>query len=271
MDTTEGTPEELNRAHWDALASAHGHDRYYDLDALVAGRDHLLQEETRAVGDVAGLDVLHVQCHIGYDSISLARRGARVTGVDFSPVSLEKAREAAAACRVDVDFVLADSRALPKTLYGRFDIAYATIGVLGWIDDVDAWMRSVSACLCEGGRLVLIDLHPLSNMVGSLEPLVLDFPYAFDGPHRFDEPGSYADPTADVSDTVTVQYAHSLGEIVTAAIKAKLRIDALHEHLDLPIDPRGFLTPDADGRYRLRIAGTPLPMLYTLLATRVLS
>lgn len=269
---TGETADVLNRAHWDALARVHGQDRYYDREALVSGRDHLLDVESQALGDVSGLDVLHVQCHIGYDSISMARRGARVTGVDFSAVALERAREAAATSRVNVDFVQADARSLPETLHDRFDVAYATIGILGWIDDVDAWMRSVTSCLRVGGRLILIDLHPLMNTIGSIEPLVLDFPYAFDGPHRFDEPGSYADPAADVSDTVTVNYGHSLGEIVTAAVHAGLRIDALHEHLDAAIDPRGsLLSREADGRYRLHIGGETLPVLYTLLATRALS
>jgi SAM-dependent methyltransferase len=265
----EPTPDEVNRAHWDALARVHGADRYYDLAGLVAGRDHLLAEEAEAVGDVTDLDVLHVQCHVGYDCVSLARRGARVTGVDFSSVSVERAREAAGACGVNVAFIEADSRALPAVLHNRFDVVYATIGVLGWIDDIDAWMQSVAGCLRPAGRLVLIDLHPLLSAVGRTNPLVLDFPYAFDGPHRFDEPGSYADAAADVDATATVNYAHSLGEILTAAIGAGLRIDKLREHLDSPIDPRGdLLTKDDDGRYRLRVGGTALPVLYTLLASR---
>ena len=90
------TARRINRAHWDSLASVHGQDAYYDTEALVAGADSLREAEAaglrEAVGAVAGLDVLHLQCHIGFDSISLARRGARVVGVDFSPASLEKAR-----------------------------------------------------------------------------------------------------------------------------------------------------------------------------------
>ena len=97
----------------------------------------------------------------------------------------------------------------------------------------------------------------------------LDFPYAFDGPRRFDEPGSYADESAAVEATATVEYAHSLGEIVTAAVGAGLRVDALTEHLDAALDGRGdVLTREADGRYRLRIDGEPLPVLFTLLASR---
>jgi 2-polyprenyl-3-methyl-5-hydroxy-6-metoxy-1,4-benzoquinol methylase len=124
----------VNRAAWEELAAAHGQDAYYDSEGLVAGATSLLEEEERAlavaVGDVAGLRVLHVQCHIGFDSITLARRGARVTGVDFSPAALAKAHALAERCGVEVDWACADSCELPSSFAGGFDLAYATIGVL---------------------------------------------------------------------------------------------------------------------------------------------
>lgn len=261
-------PLELNRAHWDSLAAVHGQDAYYDKEALVSGRDSLNEYESAAVGDVTGLEVLHLQCHIGFDSISLARRGARVTGADFSPQSLAAAAELAWRAGVEVGWVEADATALPPALHGRFDIVYSTVGVLCWIADVDAWMRSVHAALKPGGRLVLVELHPLWVMVGAVDPLVLDFAYAFDGGRTFDEPGSYADRDADVASTRTVEYAHSLGEVVTAALTAGLRIDGLLEHMDAVRDGRGLLTPEADGRCRLRSGGEVLPLFYTLKASR---
>ncbi len=263
---------ERNRAHWEALAAVHGPGTpggYYDVDALVGGRDSLHEAEDAAVGDVRGLDVLHVQCHVGFDTISLARRGARVTGTDFSPASLAAAADLAGRCDVAVEWVEAESTALPRTLHGRFDVAYATIGVIAWIEDLGAWMRSVAATLRPGGRLVLVDLHPVLCMFASVDPLVVDFPYAFDGPRRFDEPGSYADPDADVAATETVEFAHGLGEIVTAALDAGLRLDGLAEHLSAEYDPRGHvLTREDDGRFRLRLGGEPIPLLFALRASR---
>jgi SAM-dependent methyltransferase len=258
-----------NRAHWDALARVHGQDAIYDTEALVRGDDLLGDAQSAAVGDVAGLDVLHLQSHIAFDSICLARRGARVTCVDFSGESLARAGQLADRCRVSLELVEADAMALPPSLDGRFDLVYAALGVLMWIRDLDAWFAGASRALRPGGRFALVELHPLYTTIASLEPLRLDFPYAFDGPRRFDEPGSYADPTADVSATATVEYGHSLGEIVTAAVRAGLRVEALHEHLDAQVDSRGGLLPrDADGRYRLRVSGELLPVLFTLLASR---
>ncbi len=164
----------------------------------------------------------------------------------------------------------ADSRHLPPELHGRFDVVYATIGVLGWIDDLDAWMGSATASLRPGGRLVLVELHPLYLAVGSVDPLVLDFPYADAGPQRFDDPGSYAAPGFDTEANVTIEWAHSIGEVVTAALGAGLTVVALGEHLDAHSSFRSDLLPgpDEDGRYRLRIAGQPLPLLYSLVAER---
>ncbi len=268
-------PTATNAEFWNAMAGAHGGegDAYYDLDALVAGQSSLSDAEEEALAlavgdasDLSDLDVLHVQCHLGMDSISMARRGARVTGVDFSSVAVQRARELAQRSGVDVTFVEGDSTALPLSLKGRFDVAYATIGVLCWIEDLYAWMRSVSSTLRPGGRLVLVDLHPLFQMVGSLEPLVLDMPYAFAGPHVFDEDESYSGVSTGAG--ANVNYAHSLGEIVTAALAAGLRVDAFREHLETSFDPRGtLLSPGEDDRFRLLLGGMPAPVLYTLVAS----
>ena len=134
---------------------------------------------------------MHLQCHIAYDAISLARRGARVTGVDFSRAALAAAAalaDALRACRWS--WSRPTRRSSRRRLHGRFDLVYATIGVLGWIEDIDAWMRSVFAALRPGGRLVLVETAPaVSDGRRRSTRCVLDFPYAFDGPREFDEAG----------------------------------------------------------------------------------
>jgi SAM-dependent methyltransferase len=267
------TSRRINRAHWDALAAAHGQDDYYDTEALIAGEDSLTDVEAagirEAIGAVAGLDVLHLQCHIGFDAISLARRGARVVGVDFSPASLEKARGLARRCDVDVRFVEAEATNLPVELHNRFDLVYATIGVLVWIADVRAWMRSAAAALRGGGKLLLVDSHPLYTMIESLDPLRLDMPYGGGAARAFDEPGSYAGAALPVAATEAVNYAHSLGEVVNAALAAGLKIEHLEEHVEADFDPRGSVLPhDGGGRYRLNVGGEWLPFLFTLIAAK---
>lgn len=285
--TQRDAPDGANLTHWEQLAGYHGHgdDHYYDLDLLRAGGTLMGEEELAAVDratggrGVAGLDVLHLQCHIGCDAVSLARSGARVVGVDFSPTAIERLGALAQECDVAVEGVVADAADLPSSLAGRFDLVYATIGVLCWIRDVAAWMRSVAGALRPGGTLVLVELHPLVTMVESLEPLVVDFPYAFDGPHVYAGTGTYANRDADLAWT-TVQYAHSIGEVVSAAVGAGLEVAWLEEHTSGSFNTGQFDGPEDDGRYRLRLGigrerddGThepaePLPVLYTFLATR---
>jgi SAM-dependent methyltransferase len=198
-----------------------GNDRYYDLDTLIAGatimgsdQSQALQLATNGEG-VEGLDVLHLLCHIGCDAISGARDGARATGADFSPIALERLRNLAEKCEVQVATVEPDSRDLAHDLDNFFDIVYATIDVLGWIDDIDAWMQSTSRVLRKGGQFVLVELHPLLLMIDSIDPLVIDFPYNFDGPHYVRGAGSYANRGGTCTRAAT-QYAHSVAEVVMA-------------------------------------------------------
>jgi ubiquinone/menaquinone biosynthesis C-methylase UbiE len=277
--------ESPNFDHWETLAAFHGtgSDRFYDVDALVAGHDSFTDLEENALAlatsnnGVEGLDIIHIQSHIAFDSISMARRGARVTAVDFSPTALRRAEEIAALVGVSITTIQSDSRDLPPSLDGRFDIAYATIGVLGWIDDLNAWMHSASRVLRAGGHLVIVEIHPFTNVFGSRDPLIADFPYGGGVPFAWRGTGSYANPNADFT-TSTEEYPHSLSEIVQSVVNAGFELTTLLEHNDMAYDPHGdILDHDADGRYRFRIGigpdGSPssaaaLPIAFTLLATK---
>jgi SAM-dependent methyltransferase len=270
-------PIEMNRSLWEAWAVAHGQDAYYDTAGLVAGADSLGSAERAGLraalgreNDLSGLNILHVQCHIGFDTVSLARRGAQVTGTDFSATALAKAADIAARAGVTIDWVEAEATALPSSLHGRFDLAYATIGVLCWIGDIDAWMRSVAAALAPDGQLVLYEMHPLFCALAGPDWLELEFPYGGAEPQLSAESSSYAVPDALLEAMPTVQYAHSLGEVVTAAADAGLAVRRLEEHLEADRDPRG-MGPEVepDGRYRLRSGGHPLPIMFTLIAQKV--
>jgi SAM-dependent methyltransferase len=244
----------VNRAAWDELAAIHGQDAYYDSEALVAGATSLVEVEERALAaaldrDLAGARVLHVQCHLGFDAITLARRGARVTGVDFSTVALDKARTLAERCGVEIEWVCADSCELPASLHRRFDLAWATFGVLCWIADLAAWMRSVAATLAPGGQLVLIDGHPFPHGGGARNTYPVGVDYATKretGPQ--------------------VQYDHAPQDAAAAAVAAGLDVIELAEHTEVDDAALGDdrLRLEADGRYRLRIDGEAAPVLYTL-------
>ncbi|MFJ4864614.1 MULTISPECIES: class I SAM-dependent methyltransferase [unclassified Streptomyces] len=259
----------LNRALWDVWARVHGStptDQFYDVEAFAAGHQTLRTLERELAGDVTGLDLLHLQCHFGMDTLNWARLGARVTGVDFSPTALERARLLAARTGLPATFVEADTQRLPDSLAGGFDVVVATYGVLCWIADLDAWMRGAATALRPGGSLVLVDLHPACQAVATLDPLVVDWPYGGGEPHRETVTGTYADPGLSLPARESVQYPYSIGEIVTAAASAGLTIKHLGEHVAAEFDARGILSRGEDGRYRLPFGDSHLPVLYSLRA-----
>jgi len=198
----------------------------------------------------------------------MARRGARITGLDFSPVALAKAKELATHAGAEVTWVQADAARIPADLHGRCDLAYATIGAICWIEDISAWMRSAAATLRPGGHLVLVEIHPLLNMVAEPEPFSLDFPYASDRPHRFNEPGTRRPPCRARIERDR-QLCPQPRRDRHGRDRSGLRIDSLTEHLEASRSPRPPLVPrEADGRYRLRLEGQLLPILFTLPATK---
>ena len=268
---------DVNRAWWDERAALHGpegsSDGVYDVAGFLAGADTLgereLAEVEAAVGEVAGIDLLHIQCHFGMDTLSWARRGANVTGVDFSAVAVARAQALAAEAGLDATFVRADALSLPDDLAGRFDLVFASYGVLCWIASADGWFEQAVTTLRPGGKLVLVDLHPINQMVDSLDPLVVDFPYGGEQPMTFTTTGSYADPDLATDANTTVNHPHGMGEIVTAAARAGLCVDSLTEWLDDDADRRGgVLRQGDDGRFRLPWGDHHLPVTFGLRATK---
>jgi SAM-dependent methyltransferase len=264
----------INRALWDRLADAHGRvgDWFYDVPAFLDGESALTEivcaQMEAAVGSVEGLDLLHLQCHFGLDTLSWARLGATVTGVDFSPVAIERARELATQAGITATFVEADAQALPPALDGQFDVVFASYGALCWIADLDAWFGGAARALRTDGKLVVVECHPLLLITDSADPVVFGCPYLGGVPLVEEWEGTYAGGDVDICQP-TVGYPHGLGEIVTALIRSGLRIDDFTEYLRDPKqnDP-GVLTRDDTGRSRLTLGGQDLPLTYSLRATR---
>ncbi|TCR22279.1 class I SAM-dependent methyltransferase [Streptomyces sp. BK205] len=257
-----------NRALWDDLAEFHGtdpEDRSYDVRAFLGGGQTLRRIERELAGDVAGKDLLHLQCHFGMDTLNWARLGARVTGVDFSSTAIARARSLAEQTGLAAEFVEADAQRLPDDLAGRFDLVVATYGVLSWIGDLDAWMGGAATALRPGGRMVLVDLHPVFQTVLTIVPLVADWPYGGGAP-RHEMMGTYAHADAPVEPKKSTQYPYSVGEIVTAAASAGLVVERLGEHTETETDGRHILPRGPDGLYRFPFSDTYLPVLYSLSA-----
>jgi SAM-dependent methyltransferase len=265
-----------NQRLWDAWTAVHAAGEFYDLAGFREGGIRIRPYEIAALGDVTGKSLLHLQCHFGLDTLSWARLGAIVTGVDFSPAAIRLARELAADIGItDARFIESNVYQLPVRLADAFDIVYTSRGVLGWLPDIRGWARVVARFVRPGGRFYISEAHPViqvfeSEGVGPRE-LRLQYPYWEHGdPLIFDVHGSYADRDAELGAEHTEHgWDHGLGEIVSALIDAGLRIDRLEEQpfLEWPAD---FLVErePGSGVYVLPDGPGELPLMFSLLASK---
>jgi SAM-dependent methyltransferase len=232
-------PIEINRRNWDERATIHARDTTgdYMLDRFRAGEDALHTIEAAEIGDISGKRVLHLQCHIGRDTLCLVRRGAIATGLDFSGAALEVARRLAEETGLKANFVQGTVDEAPYLTPGPFDLVFATWGTLCWLPDMRVWARVIASVLAPGGELYCADAHPgfvvLEEQAGRLMP-TFDFQTPPDRPLEFVEPTTYAGGTSVMTHQSTRVWIHPLSAILGALIDAGLTITMFREHEVLP-------------------------------------
>jgi SAM-dependent methyltransferase len=268
---------EVNRASWDERAVAHAASPGYALTAFIEDPtflSHVVRFDLPRLGEISGLRGVHLQCHIGTDTISLARLGARMAGLDLSSASLTQARRLAAQVGTEVDFVEADVYQAVLALGGKaFDLVFTGVGASCWLPSVRRWAEVVAELLAPGGRLFIREGHP---MLWTLEDdrtdglLVADYPYfERDEPTIEEDPGTYVETDATFNHNLTRTWNHGLGEIVTALLEAGMEIASLVEHDSVPWDALpGQMQRDDLGEWRLIDRPWRLPHSYTLQAIK---
>jgi SAM-dependent methyltransferase len=232
-------PIDINRRRWDELAIVHTRDTNdgYRLARFRAGEDALHTIEAAELGDISGKRVLHLQCHIGRDTLCLVRRGAVVTGLDFSSAALDFARRLADETGLKANFVQGTVDEAPHLTPGPFDLVFATWGTLCWLPDMKAWARVIATVLAPGGELYCADAHPgfvtLEEQAGRLMP-TFDFQTPTDRPLEFVEATTYTGDSTVLTYQSTRVWIHSLSAILGALIDAGLMITMFREHELLP-------------------------------------
>jgi SAM-dependent methyltransferase len=227
---------EANRALWDELVDIHMSSAFYDLEGFKEGRCRLSALEKKEVGDVRGKRLLHLLCHFGLDSLSWARLGADVTGVDFSERAVHAARSLSEECRLPARFVCCEALESARHIRESFDIVFMSWGAFCWISDLDALARMIAGFLKPGGFFYAIDGHPaMLALDESWTPergrlsLIRDYESGRT-PIGYEWGPDYADPDKRPHNDTAYDWAHGLGRIVTGLCRAGLRIDFLHEH-----------------------------------------
>lgn len=268
---------ELNRASWDERAPAHAASPDYRVKQFIedpAFISDIVRFDLPRLGDIDGLRGVHLQCHIGTDTLSLARLGARMTGLDLSAASLAEARLLSEQAGPHVEFHEAEVYQATSVLGAEvFDLVFTGIGALCWLPSVSSWAQTVADLLVPGGRLFLREGHPMLWALEDGRPdglLVVDYPYfELEEPMVLDEGGTYVTTDVTFTHNVTHEWNHGLGEIVTALVDAGMALTMLVEHDSVPWEAvPGQMTRVELGEWRLTDRPWRLPHTYTLQAIK---
>jgi SAM-dependent methyltransferase len=259
-----------NRDWWDARVPVHAASEFYGLEGFVSdpGATTLRPFEVEEVGDVAGRTLVHPMCHFGLDTLSWARRGAEVVGLDLSPAAVEAATGAAERAGLDARFVAANVYDAVEAVEGRtFDVVYTGFGALTWLPDMVRWARVMAALTAPGGMLYLAEFHPVHNIFSD-DDLTVTHPYFHEGPLVFDEAGTYADLDVTIGATRVYEWNHGLGEVLSAVLDAGLTIELFHEHDYTLFQRWPFLEKEGRDTYRMPPGMPSLPLMYSLRARK---
>jgi SAM-dependent methyltransferase len=266
----------VNKANWNERVPAHVASPDYQVAEFIADPafiSRVVRFDVPRLGDLTGLRGVHLQCHIGTDTISLARLGASMTGLDFSAPAVEQASELARQTEADAVFVESDVYAAADVLSREsFDLVFTGIGAICWLPSISRWAQVVAALLKPGGRLFIREGHP---MLWALEDgrdddlLVVKYPYFETAePLVFEEGGTYVATDHEFVNNVSASWNHGLGETITALLDAGMTLTALTEHDSVPWNALPGLMEQADHEWRLTDRPSRLPLSYTLEAVK---
>lgn len=263
---------EANRRLWNVWADIHRDAAFYNVPAFLAGQCTLLPAERELLGDVRGKRLLHLQCHFGLDTLSCARRGAEVTGIDISDRAIAHAEALSEEARLPARFIRTDLFDLPNVLDETFDIVFTSYGAIGWLSDLAQWGRIAARYVRPGGRLCIVEIHPFLNVLGpwnaaAPEELRVQLPYFGDGaPERGVTTASYAmHPGETHPELECFEWRTSFSGVVMALIDAGLEIAEVREYPWCCYAHFPFMKRQQDGTY----AAPPslnLPFLFGIAA-----
>lgn len=263
---------DANREMWDDRVPIHMGSDFYGVEAFKAGAEILHAFEIDEIGELAGLDLVHLQCHFGMDTLACAQRGARVTGLDRSEAGIAAARELAAEIEIPARFVAANVYDAVEALGETYDVVYTGRGALNWLPDVDRWAEVVEALLRPGGFLYLNEFHPVTDMMAdeSFE-IVYDYFGRPEGYHFDGEGITYTETEERTEHRTSHEWIHPTSRVITALLDVGLRIELFREH-DFSVFSRfPFLEKETIGIrrvYRMPEGRPRLPLMYSIRARK---
>ena len=255
-----------NRRLWDEWARIHQESAFYDMAGFRAGQTSLKHIELEEVGEVTGKSLLHLQCHFGQDTLSWARAGAKVTGVDLSPEAISRAQALAKELGIDARFICANVLDPKELGDARFDIVFTSYGALNWLPDLGAWARVIARHLKPGGRFHMVEFHPVIFMLDDDAREIGQGYFGSGEALRYESTMSYAG--GEHPPIESFEWPHSLAEIVQPLLDAGLTLESLREFPYVVHNCWKFLVECEPGRYVLRHHPGKLPLLFSLSARK---
>ncbi|MGB5229529.1 MAG: class I SAM-dependent methyltransferase [Eudoraea sp.] len=256
----------INQDSWNRKTDTHMESDFYNVKEFLEGKTTLKNIELNLLDDLKGKSILHLQCHFGLDTLSLARMGGTVTGVDLSDQAIHRARELAKKTNLDAKFINCDLYDLPNHLNEEFDIVYTTYGTIGWLPDIDKWGQIVSDFLKPGGKLIFVEFHPVVWMFDN-EFSKVEYNYFNSGPIEETETGTYANRDANLT-LKYVMWNHSIGEVITSLLNNGLELTSLEEYDYSPYNCFKLIIEPEPGKYRIKHLGNKIPMVYSIEARK---
>lgn len=266
---------ETNRLNWDDRAALHATDTTgsYRIDRVLSGGSSLHALEASEIGDITGKDIVHLQCHIGLDTLSLKHLGARsVTGLDFSPIAIAAARDFAARAKTEATFVEASVYDAATALgHSTYDMVFVTWGAIHWLPDIFRWAKVVSSLLRPGGKLYLLDGHPQMFQHEALDGRLLlahSWRTPHDAPLLFEETHTYTGDTRPLAHKRMYEWFHPVGDVVNALLKTGLQLDFLNEHEILTWKHYPGMVETGEDQFELGRTYPRMPLSFSVGATK---
>lgn len=257
---------DINREAWNKKTVHHVQSDFYNVPAFLDGANTLNAIELKLLDDIKDKSILHLQCHFGQDTISLARLGGQVTGVDLSDVAIEKAKEFAKHTKANCEFIECNIYDLPKHLNKTFDIVFTSYGTIGWLPDLNEWAKIIHRYLKPHGRLIFVDFHPVVWMFDD-DFTKVGYNYFNTGPIIETLSGTYADRAAPITQK-TVGWNHGTGEVLTALLKNNLQLLSFEEFDYSPYNCFKHMIEVEPQKFRIKHLQNNIPMVFAIVAVK---
>ena len=252
---------EMNRAGWDRRAVAHFGSSFYDLPGFLAGATSLREIELSELGDVNGKSLLHLQCHFGMDTLSWARKGAICTGVDISPVAIQKAQSLAQELKLNAEFVCTDVYSFKRSGLTPYDIVFTSYGAVCWLPDLSRWAEIVSSNLAVGGCFYIAEFHPIYDLLSG-------YSYFTQVQPDVDEEGTYTENGSDAIVKLAT-WAHPMSSVINALINVGIQIERVSEYPFSPYNCFEGMVEREPSRFYLSHKGNDIPIVYSITGRKV--